>query len=442
MTKIAYSKLGRSVLLDSGKWGEVGGDNEPLHLLLELAARNPDVEWIVAGRHSGDPGNLPANVTVPNLEEVKADKTGAAFTELIATIYAEADGAVSWLGQHGTSNMPIPQDKDPAKLTNPQEWSRRYAGPIIEGLNRADDRYEPVWLAADPRNYLKARDLKWYPSPDAPVLGQFDFTRSQRHYRFVDPRPPSAFDARRVSGSELSCWSSDRLKQSGVPPSNFWISEHSYVYSGLELTGVPHWEDDPELQLPWADRVHFGIIINEARSYVNPKVARAPIVRDWVNPLKPAFFHGTWKEEDGLATIGRESVEPVSYTELAPVMARAKSTLTTPSSGSGWATAKWWESAALGVVCFIHPEHDTQGHIVPLHGDGRSDTENVFIDWLRPRTPQELWSRVKAVHESQETYEWLRDLQFKWLAAARQRNQCVTTIEQRLGITPGMIPAT
>lgn len=422
--RIAYAKLGRSVLLDPSKWGAVGGDNEPLALLTTLAERNPDVEWVVAGRHGGDPVGLPANVFVP---EVPRDEGQA--KRVIQQWYTGADGAVIWLGQHGTSNTRIPQHDDPSKLTSPQQSFMRYAGPIISGLNSVNGRYEPVWLCADPRNYLKARDLKWYPTRE--ILGQYDWMRTQRHHRFGDPAHPRDYVAGLAEAPQGLDPQAIATLSSEIDNGS-WASDHYYCYSGLELTGVPRWED--EVDVPWHIRKRFGIVVNEARSYV--KLDRPTIVRDWVTPLRPDFIYGKWSDA-GQETAGL-SIEPVHYTELRDALAQAKSTFTTPSSGSRWATAKPWECFALGVVCFFHPAYDDQGHIVPTLEQAAElsehDVRRNLAAWLRVRDPRELELRVNAVERDEGTYAWLRDAQLELLRRARDEQRCVNLIEERLGL--------
>lgn len=413
--RVCYGKLGRSVLLDPKKWGAVGGDNEPLALLITLAERNPDVTWVIAGRHSGDPGNLPPNVEVPELPRTKDEQVA---WDLVVDLHRASDGAVLWLGQHGTTHMPTPMVKDHSQRTTPFDWARRYGGPTIAGLNAWQDddpSRDAVWLCADPRNYLKARDLKW--PAYHPILGQYDWDKQQRHWRWGDPLPPSEYG---------------RL---GVYESGHWVAPQSYRYSGLELTGIPRWEDE-ELY-PFEEREPFGIIINEARSYV--KLDRPTIVRDWItgNGLHPAFVRGTWSDE-GVKTAGlkRDEVTPVHYTQLAETLRRVRCTFTTPTSGSQWATAKWWECAALGVVCFMHPEYDAQGHIVPTREQENHypDATRTFIDWIRPQTPEALRVRVEAASSSESTWRWLVDMQRWYLENARRSNRCVQRIEERLGI--------
>ena len=416
---IAYHKIGRSMLLDPEQWGPVGGDNEPLYMLLTLARRHPDVNWVVAGRHGGDPGNLPANVIVP---EVPTGTDVDGVNAVMHYIYANADGALLWLGQHGTSNVPTPQLKEFDTYTYPQDASLIYVGSTTDALNRVgppeDGGYEPVWLCADPRNYLKARDVKWY--PHEPILGQFDFERQQRHYRWGDPRTPA--ECHRPRSTEIE--------------NGHWLSPHSYEYSGLELTGVPRWEDgDPGPA--WEDRVRFGIVVNEARAYVTPAMARATIIRKWVTPLDPDFIHGKWTK-DGAEHIGFPTIKPVHYLAMQETATRARSTFTTPTSGSEWATAKPWEMFALGVVCFFHPKYDTQGHILPNLAQlaAVEDDELRYLAWwLRPRTPEELRERVDAVSTSRETYEFLAQAQRRVLKRARDEDRCYRTIERRLGLT-------
>jgi hypothetical protein len=419
LVRIAYAKLGRSILLDPAKWGVVGGDNEPLHLLLDLAERHPEHTWVVAGRHSGDPGNLPTNVEVPALP--KGDDAEA--QAVIEALYENVDRAVIHLGQHGTSNQPIPQDKDQSKLTNPQEWSRRYAGPILRGLNARqteDLSFEPVWLCQDPRNYLKARDLMWYPR--APILGQYTFTREQTHWRFGDSRSPAEFH--------------DRNYRSRDRGDGSWISEHSYMYSGLELAGVPPWERMEEHLVPFEDRGRFGVLMNENREYV--KNNRLDIARQWVLPLEPEYWHGKWRDV-AQQELGRE-ITSVAYDQVPSVLASTKSTFTTPASGSKWATAKPWECFAVGTVCFFHPLYDAQGNIIPTVEDVQRDPEaspdlKAFVQWLRPATPEQLIANVNAVNESIELYDWLSSRQLQWLAHRRNQNMIHNYIDALLGIS-------
>lgn len=437
MKRIIYGKIGRSIILNQDKFGPVGGDMEPIFTLDHLARRHPDIEWVVGSRWTGDPSGLPSNVTLPPLPKVEPrnhyDKAGnrfydesrqpwAAFEEVLRPYFETADGVVLWAGQMGTTNYPIPKVEDRSILTSPQDSFMTYCAPILQNLNRWRDvdprAHEEVWLVSDARNYLKARDIKW---PPGEIISHYDTVKKQPHERYGDERQPEEFK--------------DLFNAHWRAP-GVWEADHHYKYYGLEIvSGVPEtWA--PELG--FEDRRDFGIVINEARSYVGTN--RAPIVRDWVVPLlkAPTDIVGKWSPS-GVEVIGITPLV-ISHEHVPTWSGRYKCTLTTPSSGSGWATTKWWEMAAVGTVCFCHPKWDDQGHIIPTTAaldanvwDQEPALEH-FFRWLRVETPAELAAKVKAVSESRETYEWLRDMQSWWLAKARHDDRALSEIERRLGL--------
>jgi len=414
--KVGYAKLGRSMLLDPDKWGPVGGDNEPLLLLNRLARTYPNDEFVIVGRHGGgENAAVEKNVTVPELKKTK-DWNEAA--DDVAQHYEDLDAIVVWAGQHGTSNQPIRKTNGSNDVTSPQEAFLRYSAPIVRGINKwrdADPSREEVWLHPDPRNYIKARDLKW--PLQQPMLGQYEWSRKQRHYRWEDPQDPDGWPAE---------WDPD------LP--GVWMAEHRYIYSQLEIVGIPDAWDGAGAG--FNDRHHFGILVNEARSYV--KLNRADIVADWVMPLKPVLMAGKWSET-GLQKLGLEAIDPIHHADVPGILGMVKSTFTTPSSGSKWATTKPWESFALGAVCFFHPDYDSQGHIIPTLEQVEagivqdSDLEHL-ARWLRVRTPEELASRVAAVRDSEETYTWLTEMQRSLYKKAVSLQLCMNTIAERTGL--------
>jgi hypothetical protein len=431
MRRIGYCKLGRNMPLPQDAWGKVGGDDEPPLLLRTLAQRNPDVEWVLVGKNSGeDPQTIgmPPNVTNPwtELKQVVADATRkASAAEIVAAhdhytldLFRNLDGLVVWSGQHGTSNTPIPKvGSDWSEVTQPQEAFLRYASYIIRGINafRAADplNREEIWLHPDPRNYTKCRDLKW--PPLHPMLAQFDFTKKEKHERYGDTREPSEFgiDATWEGGS-------------------LWVAKHKYVYSRLEICGVTPEHIDSEFSGSIDGRRHFGLFINEARAYV--KKNRKDALRDWVLPLQPAFMHGTWSKESK-AELGVDIV-PADWADYYPLLRSVACTLTTPSSGSGWATTKPWQAFAVGTVCFFHPDYDTQGHIIPWPSTEVTDPElNWLGGWLRVRTPDELKERVKYLCQNPEVWSNIVAAQRRLYDRACADMDICRSIEARLDLT-------
>jgi hypothetical protein len=420
--RIGYAKLGRSMPLTLAKCGNLGGDVEMAAVVRELALRHPDDTFYLIGRNSGEHPSeigLPPNVLNPwaqtglwnwgdRLRKRVADaglkgvvltpdkqlKLAHIFDDLTFPLVETLDGIVMWIGQHGTSNTPIPKVDDPIQLTKPQDWCAWYSGFLLRAINHWRDvdpwNREEVNLNADARNRHKMRDLKW--PLRHPVLAQFNSTKTIKHYRYGEP-----------SGNmKLSGWA-EYAKDIG---NDTWTAPVRDVYSRLEINGLApgtpfgnliSYDDE------WARRQHFGLFINEARAIgIRPELQRRTILREWVLPLEPYFIHGTWSQDSGFGDVISPAPWDKYYTRLHSV----RCTLTTPSSGSGWATAKPWEAFAGGTVCFFHPAYDTQDNIL---GDAPE-----LRDWLRVRDPAELAFRVDHLNSQSGRSDW------EWLVSAQQ----------------------
>lgn len=435
MTRVLYGKIGRTMALDPAKWGAVGGDNEPVNLLLELAHRHPDVEWVLGTRYAVTSRvELPSNITLPDLPKLtsrnsypggvrKHDPSVNPWEETAEALrpyFRDADGVVMWAGQMGTSNLPIPKVEDRSILTEPQDSFMSYVGPTTLNINEWRDpdplNREEIWLCSDPRNYLKAREVKW--PPRHPIMSQYTWTREQRHERFGDPRDPAY------------------CSFSGEWDRGTWLSPHRYTYDALEIVGIPDWVPERDFD----ERDPFRILINETRGYV--ALNRADVVRAWVRVLlneEQTNIHGKWTPK-GAESAGIALPKPLHHSEVPDFLGGARCTFTTPASGSEWATAKPHEAFRLGTVCFFHPKYDAQGHIVPTleaveAGVIDHDPElKELARWLRPSTPNDLLARVDAVSSSRTTYEWLRDAQLRLEARFRTEQRAVKEIERRLGL--------
>lgn len=433
--KVGYAKLGRTIDLDPEEWGQNGGDNEPPVLLNKLALRNPDVQFVLVGKNSGETPQemgLPENVINPWTEwkpiVAEANRGGKAsdrqyaqdkLDEVTRGTFLALDGIVVWAGQHGTSNSRIPTVDDRAIFTEPQISFIHYGSFIVRGINawRSVDplNREEVWLVPDARNYIKARDFQW--PTQHPLLSQYDWTRPDKLERYDSEGSPSDWG---FSGAFQIA-------------EGLWQAPYQYKYSRLEVVGIP---SDVEFNDDFEGREHFGIIINEARNYV--KHDRLTALKDYVLPLAPAFIHGRWTATS-MKTLDME-IEALHYSKVLEKVKTVKTTLTTPSSGSGWATTKAWESFAVGTVCFFHPEYDTQGHIIPTldqvaRGDVDGDIElKALAQWLRVRTPEDLAKRVELLNTDEKSWRWIVQAQRRYFDRAVQDQQCINHIEARLGL--------
>jgi hypothetical protein len=342
------------------------------------------------------------------------------YDENTLHLFKDLDGLLVWAGQHGTSNSPIPPVGDDwSKLTNPQDSAVIYGSYLIRGINafRSSDPVakEEVWLCPDPRNYLKARDLKW--PLRHPILAQYVQTRPAKWERYAYDEKPDPI------------W-----RVNSIEARHVWVTPCDYTYSALELTALP---EPDEIPMPAGSRSAFGLIMNENRAYVSN--SRLKAMQDWILPHFPDVeMYGAWCAES-LKTLGRD-IQAVPLEQMYVKMAQWKSTFTTPASGSGWSTAKPWEAFALGTVCFFHPGYDIQGHIVPTlaqvkkHPEAYSEEMRGLAGWLRVSSPEQLAKRVAAIDSDDATYGWLRDAQRRLFEARFAEQRIETMIHERLGL--------
>jgi hypothetical protein len=416
VTRIIYGKIAKSTSLDAAKWGARGGDNEPLYLLLKLARKHPDVEWVFGTRYrAGTTSGLPDNVTIPPLPKRADDHEE--WYEILWPFFEQADGVLLWLAAHGEVNrsgFPLLDLKSTAKI-RPKDEAKVW--PILRCINRWREpdplAREEVWLAPDTRIILKARDLKW--PPRHPIISQYPRTENRRHFRYGDLRTPE------------ECGFKGEFDRA----TDTWKVQHHYTVDGLEIVGIP---EDWNHGRDFADRVPFRILTNETKT--GTELDKANLLSEWTPGLSEGNLGGSWSAE-GAAKVGVAVPRPVPFVDIPDFLGGAKSTFVTPTSGVGWPTLKMHEAFVLGTVCFFHPRADDLGSVVPtleqIPSVADPDLKSI-AEWLRPATPEALAQRVREVNESRETYEQLRDAQLRLEARFVSEERAVRTIEQRLGL--------
>jgi hypothetical protein len=462
--RVGYCKPGRAFSINLNDANTVGGDADVARLIDRLARRHPNVEFVLTGRNDGtDPATVGlANVTNPWTRWIadkrvpmvnQTPKTGklavlwggeimshaecatrlmARYRELFGDLPRQLDGVIAWAGQHGTCNNVLPKqgfgwETWPDGAAHPQVSFMNYNLGAYQLINDWRDfdplAREEVWLVPDPRNYIKCRDLKW--PWRHPHLAQYDRQQDIKWERYRSGPPPTGpgeFPPGKMEGT-------------------YWCGEYQLVYAGVELMAIPeplgYWE------FPFEQRVPFGMVVNEGRKYVGPKHQRGRVVREWVidqaEPyLRDAPIHGSWLKES-VAELGREKIEPIPYRDLFGTLQRYRSTLTTPSSGSGWATCKPWECFSVQTICFFHPLYDDQGHIILTRqqldrGEGTQSLRDLS-DFLRPRSPEELYARVKSINNDANLWYNIAQAQRRRLVEqfARWSGGCLE-VERRLGL--------
>lgn len=428
---IGYGKISRAWRLDPFGGTVSGGDVDVRHALDILARSHPQHEFRLVTRNSGEhPStvNLPPNVTnplvsdspisqkirtrlsnrpspIPHADIKRFTDDLFAYTQ---PLYTDLDAMVMWIGHHGSSNSSIPAVRKSAEpTTRPYDNFVLYCSYILENINTWRDvspqAREEIWLCPDPRNYLKARDVKW--PLTHPIISQYEMLRETMHYRFGDPAPP-----RQLGVSE-----------NGVN----WVSTPRYTYDALEITAVNSPSAMP-LNTSFDERYDFGMVLNENKK--NVKENRAKVLAEWVLANWPTCeIFGKWTDVS-LEALGRPDIRECPYRYMMSTLQRWRCTLTTPASGSGWATAKPWECFAAGTVCFFHPEYDDQDHIL-------GDAPTELRQWLRVGSPDQLRRRVEHLAKNEADWRWIIEAQrYHFERRYHESHGGVLAIEKRLGL--------
>ena len=468
MTTIAYAKFGRSIGFDPGKYG-FQGDAEAPNLLIRLARRNPDVTWLLIGKHGPIEMELPPNIVDPWPKDLprgfwhheggvyrcshcktpldpetivpdcceKAHAIGLAELNLIA-LGEQCDGMVVHIGQHGTTNHPLPEVKNRGKLTLPQVWSRNLGGYMMKAVNamhlRTDGNAPVVWICTDPRNYMKARDVAWPTGLDR-VLAQYTFSRPATHERYGDERTPT------------------ELGIEGTLTNGLMKVTHTYRHAGLELMILP---DDWETwgQKDYDDRDLIGVATTS--SWVDdPGSRRSRLILDYVFRQYPdAAVYGKW-DEKSLAEVEGYEVIRNKTTEFVDILGAYRATVVMPpvarhADGVKWTTAKPYQAFAARTAAFFLGPMDAQGWIIPATRQERGTVEVaeglwsirsdwtaediVLARWLRVGSPADLKSRVDRIANEPDTWRWIVNQQRDLLQRRWDEKYTERCIEHQLGI--------
>lgn len=482
--RIGYCCLGRTMKFDSGRWG-FQGDAEKPQLLYRLAERNPDVKWVVVGHNdAGDFHEINIENAWLNARERAAatpprpaDRPGwyrtpfapywtskpawwcsevSGFEDDLVELIAGLDGIVIHVGQHAPTQIRIPQTGN----TWQQTWSdpkldgnkvydsmQTYCRYIVRGINALGDktlgRAPVVWLVPDPRNFLKARDVKWPTGTDA-MLSQYTYQRRQRHERFMDARKPYELG---LDGPPHYV----KQERNG----ELWNAHHTYRHCDLELMILPdNW--DQVAWTPFEYRSSAGVATTSTKaSVLGEGRRRSQLVNEYLLGTFPGGeVYGKW-DDASVADVPEGTLRETKPDEFYVLLNRWRVTLSLPIVESGWSVAKNYQAWAARTVCFMVEQVDDQGWTLPSrrHAVGTSyvgsvkdtkfysvrsdwtDADLTLAYWLRVESAAEFRQRAPVAATDRTWWEWLTNQQLDLLSRRWNDKLLERTIEKRLGIT-------
>ena len=245
-------------------------------------------------------------------------------------------------------------------------------------LNTLKPPYKPVkcldmtlFYASEAIYYLNMTNLKWWMLATDPR-----YVRPSMRYRDITNLPQKVlgqqdFDIEWFGVSELkrdAC-----LENEGDYITRNIVSR----YSGIEKMNLI---DGGVLDVTRAEKPHQFTIVSMQLSPPTAKDdLRFNILKEYVldkDPNQEARIFGKWSE---FFKEGHTQFKGYIATEdLDKTFAETRYTLVLPTA-AGWVTSKYAEMLQLGVVPFLHPDYDTQFHIVPeTHPLRVKDAEDFY----------------------------------------------------------------
>jgi len=360
MKNIGFAKIGKSVKFRTNKYSPIGGDNEASCTLRALSNNNPDKNFYIVGR--SDFGTLSDTEKADlfpydNVIDVWAGiplSMSEAYYNHIITYFKEKnitlDFTVMMVGQ--MSNVTIPNRIQKVREGNDGlfaatlDMSKWYTTPIVTWINEEKPKY--VEIVNDPRYTIKQpRDLFHMPMKS---LGQYDYdyeTFAIRNYE----------DQERIT----------RVVKS--------------EYAGMETVFCGDYNYAEKVNTERA--TNFMVVLNEG------KPSRYKLLKEWVlDKFNDVDVYGKWSEVIGDDSRFKGSMH---INELQTTLQDVKFTFIIPIK-EGWTTSKYIEMIHAGVIPFLHPSYDEQGHLpIPM--------------FLRPKTPSEFYARMQTLIENEEKYK-------------------------------------
>lgn len=318
--------------------------------------------------------------------------------------------------------IPFPKDDPEIRKEEPVAFRRMYLDPFAKKVMSYDPDYCLFYLSAYlastvvPGSIRKVRENKTKYKHDFVnhLQSNYRYCAPQVHFLnkwlgpwcalLPDPRYSPAYKK-----SFQDCWNLPRriLSQYGenytinhVPAyeelgkGERVVEEVKAVYSGIEkitsifVEPIPLEEKKPD---------SFAVVAMQTNGVDRLKDSRYLALKEYViDNLPPTPIYGKWGEEVvASAPDYFEGFLPVE--ELDERMRKVKATLVIPLM-EGWASAKYMELVNLGVIPFLHPSYDTQGHVIhPKH-------------YIRVRSPRELREKLLAIESTEFRLELLKDL--------------------------------
>jgi hypothetical protein len=128
----------------------------------------------------------------------------------------------------------------------------------------------------------------------------------------------------------------------------------------------------------------FMVVLNEG------KPSRYNLLKSWVlDKFDNVDIYGKWLDER--AESDERFKGSLHINEIQDKLQDVKFTFIIPIK-EGWTTSKYIEMIHAGVIPFLHPTYDDQGHL-------------PIPNFLRPKTPEEFYTNMQRLIDNPTEYE-------------------------------------
>tara|TARA_R110001592_G_scaffold120545_3_gene324958 strand:- start:36914 stop:38278 length:1365 start_codon:yes stop_codon:yes gene_type:complete len=372
---VAFFAVGSAIKFTKKKLLRSDGSSE-YYSLIRLLLKNPNIKRIlllsksdwnrlsVTDRRKFDPEGKIFDPFTNCPELGKRNKPGTIverrlyyqeFYRVMQKYNLSADFGVGFISQGwGTNALPgflnqlKPNKEGVFEKVKCLDMTLFYASEIIWYLNKS---MMPWWLLATDPRYVKPsmrnRDIINLPRK---ILGQQDF------------------DIKWFSLKELN-------PDASVENDDYMLRDLVSRYSGIEKMNLI----DGGVLDPSVDKPHkFTTVSMQLTPNASQKDLRFDILKEYIldrDPEQKARIFGKWSDffkKDNPQFKGYIATEDLDKT-----FAETRYTLVLPTA-AGWVTSKYAEMLQLGVLPFLHPDYDTQYHIVPKDHPMRVKDANDF----------------------------------------------------------------
>ena len=349
--KIVFCKNGKSIRFNHAG-STMGGEMEAPLMLRLLANNNPDSTFYIIGRSDFSKLSAAEKSSLfdyDNVIDCWAEKSTDVPMHLVNWFKKRSiqlDASIMMVGQIGTVTIPgkVEQVKDRSLIASVIDMTLNYCTPINvfhnENLN-----IPVVEICNDPRYVLnQSRDTIYTPKVS---LSQYNEEYIQRHF---------------------ASYSNQDLFYTSVPQ----------IYAEMEKVFM--YQKTPLAVDPSTRTVPFAMVLNEGVG--SRGTSRYNQLNEWVlKHQREVEVYGVWDEKHTSKDSRFKGVLDIK--NLIKMMSTVRTSLAIPIK-EGWVTSKYIELIYMGVVPFFHSTYDDQNHTkVP--------------EFLRPKTPKELYDRVKML---------------------------------------------